>query len=59
MCKVDIACYEAIGPGHVEALLGFYTFTGCDKTGRTSGKSKTFWWEEFCKADLESFTKIG
>ena len=44
--KTDIAsCYEAVDPSRVKALLGFHTFTGCDQTGRFSGKSKTFWWK--------------
>lgn len=45
--KTDIACYEAIGTSRTEVLLEFYTFTGCDQTGRASGKSKMFSWKQF------------
>ena len=58
--KIDIAwCYEAIGTNRTEALLGFYTFTGCDQTGRFCDKSKTFWWKKFYKADSDTLEALG
>ena len=42
-----------------KSLLGFHTFTGCDQTGRFSGKSKTFWWKEFYKVDGDTLEGLG
>ena len=58
--KIDIAsCYKAIGLSRAEASLGFHTFTSCDQTRRFSGKSKTFWWKEFYKADSDTLEVLG
>ena len=40
-------CYETIGPVRATELFGFHTLTGCDQTGRFSGKTKSFWWKQF------------
>ena len=35
--------YKTIGLVRATALLGFHALTGCDQTGRFSGKTKSFW----------------
>ena len=54
------SCFEAIGPSHAKALLEFHTITGCDQTGRFSGKSKSFcWWKQFIDADTDSLNALA
>ena len=35
------------------AILGFHVFTGCDQSGRFSGKTKLSWWKSFSTAYAE------
>ena len=35
--------YKTIGLVRATALFGFHALTGCDQTGRFSGKTKSFW----------------
>lgn len=56
------SCYESIGTSRAKALLGFHTLTGCDQTGRFHGKSKVFWWKEFCETEnniVEAISELG
>ena len=56
-----IACYESspftfVGLLDVKlsaAILGFHVFTGCDQSGRFSGKTKLSWWKSFRTAYAE------
>ena len=52
-------CYEKIGPERAKALLGFHAMTGCDQTGRFNGKTKAFWWKQFCAAGLDVVETIA
>lgn len=55
-------CYEALGLNRAAAILGFHVLTGCDQTGRFSGKSKSTWWKFFMKAEdyvLHALSKLG
>ena len=40
-------CYETIGGSCAEALLGFHTFSCCERARGSPGKFKAFWWKEF------------
>jgi len=54
--------YDALGSDMVAALPGFHAFTGCDTTGRFSGKGKNLCWKSFqkvSKAVLWAFTNLG
>jgi len=54
--------YDALGSDMVDALPGFHAFTGCDTTGRFSGKGKPLCWKAFqkvSKAVLGAFTNLG
>ena len=41
------AVHEFLGPVVAKALLSFHALTGCDTTGKFSGKSKEFWTKMF------------
>ena len=41
--------YEFLGQKVSSALLPFHTITGCDVTGKFSGRSKEFWTKKFLK----------
>ena len=54
--------YECLGKSHAEALIGFHVFTGCDQTGKFSGKSKKECFKTFLECtsdDLVPFTLLG
>ena len=55
-------CHEALGYQRCKALLSFHVLTGCDQTGRFSGKSKSTWWSAFLSAapeTLHTFSRLG
>ena len=55
-------CYESIGTKHVDALVGFHVFTGCDQNGRFRGISKSKWWKIFKGAtdeELDALKELG
>lgn len=39
--------YNFLGPNVSSALLPFHAFTGCDISGKFSGRSKSFWTKKF------------
>ena len=39
--------YDVLGCPLVSALIGFYSFTGCNTVGRFSGKDKITCWKSF------------
>ena len=41
------------------AILGFHVFTGCDQSGRFSGKTKLSWWKSFRTAYAEIFEALS
>jgi len=54
--------YEAVGPHHADAILGFHVFSGCDQTGRFYGKSKSECFRIFLKYNQEEllpFASLG
>ena len=54
--------YDALGSDLVAALPGFHAFTGCDTTGRFSGKGKQTCWKTFLKASkgvVTAFSNLG
>ena len=56
------SCFESLGPRRSSALLGFHTFTGCDQTGKFSGKSKSSCWKTFINCNdhvLDAFSSLG
>ena len=45
-----------------KALAGFHAFTGCDTSGKFTGKRKMSWWKHFAQADasiIEAFFSLG
>jgi len=51
--------YDALKDARVAALPGFHAFTGCDTTGRFSGKGKKSCWKAFELARTEIVTAFG
>lgn len=54
--------YEYLGPEISEGILGFHSFTGCDKTSQFYGKSKTELYKTFSNShieDLSAFIHLG
>ena len=54
--------HDAIGKGMAEALPGFHCMTGCDTTGRFSGKGKLTCWNALRKCNdhvIDAFKELG
>ena len=54
--------YDKLGPSVADALIIFHCFTGCDSTGRFSGKGKITCWKYFCKSNsniVKGFCDLG
>ena len=60
VCIKKIA--DTIGFMKSKALAGLHAFTGCDTTGKFTGKGKLSWWKQFAKADdniIAAFLSLG
>ena len=61
-CTVDIEpIWSALGKENAQALPIFHAFTGADNVGKLSGISKTKWFQQFMKADVDlprAFLKV-
>ena len=61
---IDIGkCFKNLGPFiKASSLFGFHTLTGCDQTGKLSGKSKFSCWKTFMKSNekiIDAFASLG
>ncbi len=53
---------DTIGSIKSKALAGFHAFTGCDTTGKFTGKEKLSWWKHVAKAHaniIEAFVSLS
>ena len=51
--------YDAVGPIVTESLPGFHAMTGCDTTGKFSGKGKVTCWNTLKAARPNVITTFG